>query len=288
MITLENLVKKRSHFQLEVDQLTLYPGIHLLVGHNGSGKSTLLNLLATATSPDAGKIHYHHRSVKDKLPAIRADIGYLPTKTTVYDHMTGRKFLTYMSQLKSMDNQALINELISTLEIEPLLKRKIRKMSHGQKQKLGLAQALLGKPRYVFLDEPLIYLDIHERHLFTNVIGMLSRDTLFIIATHELNEWAGVADQVLWLDQGQLTFSGSIQQWLAAPQAKQVYELNIDAHQLPLVQTHYSCIHSQLIDDQNATVKIFVEKGSPPFMHARQAQVTMEDAYYIRTQNTIT
>ncbi|MGD6778903.1 ATP-binding cassette domain-containing protein [Sutcliffiella horikoshii] len=281
MIRLNNIYWKYKHFTLEIDELTLQPGITILVGNNGSGKSTLLHLLATATRAPRGTIFYHEDTMDTDLPLVRSKIGFVPTGVELYPDFTPVKLLMYMAQLKGLGKDysiRQIEELMSVFHLQDVKKKKIKKLSQGMQQRLALAQAFLGKPSYIFLDEPLNFLDIHERKSLLNYVAKLSPHCVILVATHELNEWGPVCNRVLWMYQGRVIYSGSKLMW------KQHLPLKIWTGELQ--DNLYENFSSQHLIVYAGRVKdklsIRCASNTKPVLGFVEAQPTMEDAFFIR------
>ncbi|MGB8001375.1 MAG: ATP-binding cassette domain-containing protein, partial [Anaerobacillus sp.] len=213
MIQVQNVKHSRKNFSLSIPELTLGKGITILVGKNGSGKSTLLQLLATALKPQQGSIEYGGKTVDHSLPFIRKNIGFLPTGIELYEEMKIKRFLRYMSELKGVGDQDAVDQTMMALQILKNKREKIKTLSQGMKQRVGIAQAILDCPPILLLDEPLNYLDSRERKNVVSLLSRYSQKRLVLIATHELNEWEDIADDVIWLQDGRLLFDGSIQRW---------------------------------------------------------------------------
>ncbi|NLP52266.1 ABC transporter ATP-binding protein [Bacillus sp. RO1] len=281
MIKLDNIYWKYKHFTLEIDDLTLQTGITILVGNNGSGKSTLLHLLATATRAPRGTIHYHDDTMDSALALVRSRIGFVPTGVELYPDFTPLKLLMYMAQLKGLRkdfSMRQIDELLKVFHLEDVKKKKVKKLSQGMQQRLALAQAFLGKPEYIFLDEPLNFLDIHERKSLLNYVAKLAPHCVILVATHELNEWEPVCNKVIWMYQGKVVYSGSKLMW---------------KHQLPLkvwtgelqdsLYEHFSTQHL-IVYAGRVKDKLTVRCASTikPVHGFIEAPPTMEDAFFIR------
>lgn len=214
MIEIENLFFQRKEFQLSIRKLSLRSGITLLVGRNGAGKSTLLQLLATALLPAAGEIRYGGKRTSDDLPMIRSQIGFLPAGIELYEEMTPRKFLQYLVELKGVQERAEVDRLLGEFGLLALQNKKIAKLPYGMRQRLAVAQALIGSPAYLFLDEPLNYLDTMERRHVVSLLNRYARNRCAVVSTHDFQEWEDQADSILWLDRGEVRFHDSLAKWV--------------------------------------------------------------------------
>ncbi|WP_226682317.1 ABC transporter ATP-binding protein [Sutcliffiella horikoshii] len=281
MIRLNHIFWKYKHFSLEIDELTLHPGITILVGNNGSGKSTLLHLLATATRAPRGTIYYQDDTMDTDLPLVRSKIGFVPTGVELYPDFTPVKLLMYMAQLKGLSkdySMRQIEELISVFHLQDVKKKKIKRLSQGMQQRLALAQAFLGKPSYIFLDEPLNFLDIHERKSLLNYVAKLAPHCVILVATHELNEWGPVCNSVLWMYQGRVVYSGSKLMWTQQLPLK-VWTGELQDSLYENFSSQHLIVYAGRVKDQLA---VRCASNVKPILGFVEAQPTMEDAFFIR------
>ncbi|MBE3553644.1 MAG: ABC transporter ATP-binding protein [Thermicanus sp.] len=213
MIDIDQLVFAQNEFQLEIPRLTLHAGITLLVGRNGAGKSTFLQLLATALLPDQGEIRYGGRRITKDLPLIRSQIGFLPTGIELYDEMTPRRFLRYLVELKGVHDRGVVENLLKKFDLLKVEHRKIGKLPQGLRQRIALAQAWIGSPTYLFLDEPMNDLDTRERKHLVSLLNRYARNRCVVASTHDFQEWEDQADRILWIDRGKVRFHDSLEKW---------------------------------------------------------------------------
>jgi ABC-2 type transport system ATP-binding protein len=198
-------------------------GITYVVGENGAGKSTLLKLIATAIKPSTGLINYT-KLIRDEkvgthrlqltIEEVRKVIGFMPQHFTGHAEMTVERYLTYMAFHKGIPHtqvKALLNAWLNDSNLLKRKRKKLRHLSGGERQKVGLIQALLNKPRICILDEPFEGLDTKEKLFFKRVIQRLSFHSVVIISTHLLEEIDQSEDNsVLYLEKGELHFYGGV------------------------------------------------------------------------------
>ncbi|MCA0986713.1 ABC transporter ATP-binding protein [Guptibacillus algicola] len=276
MISIDQITYNRKGFSLTIPTMQLNAGITILVGKNGAGKSTFLQLLATALKPHRGSITYGRKTVGEALPFIRKQIGFLPTGVELYEEMKTRQFLTYMSELKGISTDKAVETSIQAMKLEDVKKTKIKSLSQGMKQRVGIAQALLDTPSFLLLDEPLNYLDSQERK---NVVSLLSRygkSKLVLVATHDLNEWEEIADHIIWLSDGQVLFDGPLTLW--KNNSGRVWEGRVKQHEISSLDFNRITYMKRSKDD--VIVKYISE--SKPFETFTLTTTTIEDAYFIR------
>ena len=199
---------------LEAIDLQVEPGeCFVLVGHNGAGKTTLLKLMLGLTRPSSGEVR-----VLAEDPAGRAfvnrrqTLGYLPESASFYPHLTGLELLRYYARLKAVSD-ADVDQRLQQVGLHEAAAAYLNTYSKGMRQRLGLAQAILGAPKLLFLDEPTTGLDPLLRRDFYQIINELrTQGTTVVISSHALNEVEARADRVAVVKQGKLLACGSIQE----------------------------------------------------------------------------
>lgn len=216
-------VSKQYGSKIAVDRISLklHKGVYGLLGANGAGKTTLMRLLCGILKPTSGSISLNGAvasaaeaagtSVDVTEEEYRACLGYLPQDFGYYPDFSGMKFLLYMAALKGLDaGQAKKRavELLDLVGLSEVCKKKIKTYSGGMKQRLGIAQALLGDPRLIILDEPTAGLDPKERVRFRNLIGELGKENIVLLSTHIVSDIEHIADTVLMMKDGQLIYQG--------------------------------------------------------------------------------
>jgi ABC-2 type transport system ATP-binding protein len=198
----------------EVD-LTLERGITGLLGPNGAGKTTLLSILATVNEPDAGRVSVFGLDPRDAAERveIRRRLGYLPQELGYHRHFTVAAFLDYVAILKEItDRRRRAEEVARVLDAVGLERRartRIRALSGGMRQRLGIAQALLGQPGLLILDEPTAGLDPEQRLRSRELLSDLPGDPVIVLSTHQADDIAAICPKVIVLLNGRVRFTGS-------------------------------------------------------------------------------
>ncbi|MBW6438080.1 ABC transporter ATP-binding protein [Actinoplanes hulinensis] len=220
-------------------------GVTGLLGPNGAGKSTLLRCLATALGPDSGSIRV--RGFDPAVPAqrteVRRRIGYLPQNPGLYPNFTAYDLLDYVAVLKEITDtrqrRAEVRRVLDEVELTDRAKTKVRKLSGGMRQRLGLAQALLGDPELLILDEPTVGLDPEQRMLFRALISRIGERRTVLLSTHQTEDVGALCERVVVMSGGRVVFEGSPRElagvadgqvWLSEspPQGNTAYWRNAD------------------------------------------------------------
>jgi ABC-2 type transport system ATP-binding protein len=200
---------------LDAIDLTLERGITGLLGPNGAGKTTLLSVLATVSEPDAGRVSVFGLDPGDAAERveIRRRLGYLPQELGYHRHFTVAAFLDYVAILKEItDRRRRAEEVAMVLTVTGLEDRarsRIRTLSGGMRQRLGIAQALLGAPDLLILDEPTAGLDPEQRLRFRELLSELPGDPAIVLSTHQADDIAAICPRVIVLLNGQVRFAGT-------------------------------------------------------------------------------
>lgn len=256
-------------------------GIYGLLGPNGAGKSTLMKMITQNTAPTSGEILADGKSPREMGKDYRRLLGFMPQQQTVYPDFTLTRFLYYMAGLKGIPKKVAapqISELISRVNLTEYSRMKLGGFSGGMRQRALLAQALLGDPKIVVLDEPTAGLDPKERISLRNLIAETALDRIVIIATHVVPDIEFISKEVLILNKGKLTDSGTPAE-LCTKINNKVYELLIDRDELPKIQREMR-VANITHEDERLCVRVLSD--SAPDIEHRAAAPTLEDLYLYR------
>jgi ABC-2 type transport system ATP-binding protein len=190
-------------------------GITGLLGPNGAGKTTLLRMMATVLAPDSGELHllgWDPRQADERL-AIRRRLGYMPQEPGFHRSFTAFEFVDYVAILKEMIDRRSrhdeVRRVLSLVGLEQVSDRKIRALSGGMRRRVALAQALLGDPDLLVLDEPTAGLDPEQRLRFREIVSERSADRTVVLSTHQTEDVAALCPRVLVMDDGRALFDGT-------------------------------------------------------------------------------
>ncbi len=195
--------------------LTVHAGERLvMIGHNGAGKTTLMKLMLGLTRPSSGQVQVLGGDPASSSTSQRQALGYVPESVAFHSAMKGREVLAFYAGLKGV-SAAEYNDILARVGLEEAANRRVSTYSKGMRQRLGLAQAMLGEPQLLFLDEPTSGLDPSLRRQFYELIDTLSRSgTTSLISSHSLNEVEARADRIAILKNGALLACGTIAELL--------------------------------------------------------------------------
>ena len=186
-----------------------------LFGHNGAGKTTMMKLILGVISPSRGKVEVMGMAPDSKEAwHCRSKVGYLPENVSFYDQLTGFEVLTYFAKLKGFTNQAAkkqVTDLLEQVGITHAMKRQVKTYSKGMRQRLGLAQAFIGQPKLLLLDEPTVGLDpIATRDFYNTVDQLKSNGSSVILCSHVLPGVEQHIDRAMIMSTGQLLAMGTL------------------------------------------------------------------------------
>jgi ABC-2 type transport system ATP-binding protein len=196
----------------------LAPGITGLLGPNGAGKTTLLRILATVLAPDRGRV-----SVLDHDPAVGADrlwirrqLGYMPQEPGFYRSFSAFEFIDYVAILKEMTERrarhAEVRRVLELADLGSVMQRPIKALSGGMRRRVALAQALLGDPALLVLDEPTAGLDPEQRLRFRQLLSHLAEDRTIVLSTHQTEDVSALCHRVVVMNEGARLFDGTVRE----------------------------------------------------------------------------
>jgi ABC-type multidrug transport system ATPase subunit len=192
--------------------LHLDPGITGLLGPNGAGKSTLMRIIATVAKPSAGSLRWDGTELRHSPDVLRRELGYLPQDAGVYPQLSAVEFLRYVAALKGLPARTSarqIDLLIEQLNLTGARSRPLGGFSGGMRQRVAIAQALLGDPQLIVVDEPTVGLDPEERVRFRDLISELGRERIVLLSTHIVSDVEAAASRIVIMNQGRICADGT-------------------------------------------------------------------------------
>lgn len=219
MLELSGISKKyKDKTALTQVTVTLKPGIYGLLGPNGAGKSTLMNIITGNIRPTAGHVLWEGKEIGELGADFRSLIGYAPQQQGLYDAFSGRRFLSYMGALKGISRKEMSSEIdrvLAYVNMGEAADRTVGTYSGGMKQRILVAQAILGNPKLIVLDEPTAGLDPKERVRVRELIRTLSGDRIILVSTHVVSDIAPIAKEIILLKEGNIVDQGTVEELCA-------------------------------------------------------------------------
>jgi ABC-2 type transport system ATP-binding protein len=263
-----------------LDQVTLQinPGMFGLLGPNGAGKTTLLRIIATLLKPTHGRVTVDGFDVSDRRQkwVIKQFLGFLPQELGLYNGLSPAEFLDYIATLKNLHNPHVraeaVAQVMALTGLRTVAHQRIGTLSGGMKRRVGIAQALLGDPQLLIVDEPTAGLDPEERVRFRNLLAGLATERIVILSTHIVEDIAATCNMMAVLDQGRVRFHGAPSALIAAAEG-QAWEVEIPLNQSPPVSW---CIASRMLAAESLRLRVV---GEQPDQSARPVVPTLEEAY---------
>ena len=255
------------------------PGIYGLLGPNGAGKSTLMNLITCNLKATSGDIRYGNALIQVMGKEYRSKLGFMPQQQNIYPRFTVERFLMYMAGLKGLGSSEARNETDRLLEMVNLTadrKKRLGELSGGMKQRALLAQALLGKPEIIILDEPTAGVDPKERIQMRNIISQVGFSCIIMIATHVVPDVQFIAKEILLLGKGQIIDSGTPTALQGKREGK-VYEITTDEEHFQEVCRKYRTVQ-RTRDGEEITLRV-VSDSRPAAEESKVVRPDLEDLY---------
>lgn len=253
--------------------ITLTPGIWGLLGANGAGKSTLIKLLSTVLRPTKGDVKFNGHSIWDRAPNYLRQLGVLPQAFGYYPNFRVVDFLQFMAAAKEIPARQTCNSILWALSVTNLSSKrdlKIKELSGGMRQRLGIAQALLGDPTVLILDEPTVGLDPEERIIFRKLLTTLAHDRIILLSTHIVQDVDAIADHLIVMESGQALLNGHPEELLRLIHGWVWECADIDDSQF---------VVSNIRHDQNGGTIYRVVSSQPPQPDAKGVCASLEDLY---------
>ena len=287
MITIRSLRKTYSNGVRALDDITLdIPrGMFGLLGPNGAGKSSLMRTLATLQDADSGSATMDdgHGGSIDMLrekDAVRRQLGYLPQDFGVYPKVSAEDLLTHFAVLKGLTargpRKETVEGLLKQVNLWDARKRKLGTYSGGMRQRFGIAQALLGQPRLVIVDEPTAGLDPEERNRFLNLLAEIGENVAVILSTHIVEDVTDLCQRMAIMNKGQVLLAGQPADAIAAL-AGQVWRRSVDKAALPQYLAQHQVLSTRLVGGQ-PMIHVFSE--SDPGDGFERIDAGLEDVYF--------
>ncbi|MGO9604435.1 MAG: ABC transporter ATP-binding protein [Candidatus Binataceae bacterium] len=262
--------------------LTIPEGMFGLLGPNGAGKSTLMRIIATLLDPDSGTIHLGDLDVLREHQELRKVLGYLPQEFGVYPHTTAQEMLDHLALLKGMVNTKQRKEAVAALlnrtNLYPHRNQALTGFSGGMRQRFGIAQALLGNPRLLIVDEPTAGLDPSERNRLYNLLSELSEKVIVILSTHIVQDVMELCSNMAIIHLGKVLFAGSPDMAVKSLDGC-IWQKSITKDELTGYAQRFRVISNRLVGGRPL---IHVYSAEPPGDGFAQVSPDLEDVFFSR------
>ncbi len=260
--------------------LTIGTGMFGLLGPNGAGKSTLMRTIATLQDADAGTILFDGINVSENKQGLRKQLGYLPQEFGVPSHVTAEDFLNHIAVLKGIDNNSVRKDAVAYLlnhtNLYSVRNKRLDTFSGGMKQRFGIAQALVGNPKLIIVDEPTAGLDPEERNRFHNLLSEIGENIVVILSTHIVDDVSDLCQRMAIINNGRLLL---VDDPIAAMKSKQgkIWRKLIGKQERVDYREKFTVISETLFAGR---VNIAVYSERDPGNGFKAVEPTLEDVYF--------
>jgi len=281
-LKIENLSKTYSNGvqALKNINLNIPSGMFGLLGPNGAGKSTLMRTIATLQEADNGSITFNDVDVLKNKDGVRKMLGYLPQEFGLDPKVNAEDMLDHFAALKGITNTKERKELVNNLLIHTNLydnrKKKLGGYSGGMKQRFGIAQALIGKPQLIIVDEPTAGLDPGERNRFHNLLSEIGENIVVILSTHIVDDVTDLCSNMAIINKGELRFAGKPNEAINQIQGK-IWKKEINKNEITKLKETHKIISSKLSSGKTI---IRVYNDTAPDSSFNMAEPDLEDVYF--------
>ena len=277
-LVIDKICKSYKQNKALIDfSLTMTPGIYALLGPNGSGKSTLMNIMTDNLKSDSGTITYDGKDIRKMGRDYLSLLGYMPQYPGMYPQFTAEEYMFYIAALKGVkDPAAQIGEILGEVELLDVSRKRISSFSGGMKQRLALAQAVLGDPKILILDEPTAGLDPKQRIAIRNYISRIAFDKIVLIATHVVSDVEYIARDVEMLKKGVIVDNAPPDE-LTEKISGKVFRVNTAQKDVTEYQRKFKVTNISKEDSGGVYLRILSDKA--PAEDAIAVSPTLEDYY---------
>ena len=286
-LTIKNLSKTYKNGVKALDNVSLAipRGMYGLLGPNGAGKSTLMRTLATLQEPDSGSIFLGELDVLRQKEEVRRRLGYLPQEFGVYPRISAQDMLSHLALLKGVthagERKQVVAAMLHRCNLYDVRKKALTSFSGGMRQRFGIAQALIGNPQLLIVDEPTAGLDPGERNRFYNLLAEVGEQVIVILSTHIVEDVMDLCTDMAIIHQGKVLYQGAPQSAISELSGR-IWQRSIEKSELAQYESTFRVVSNKLV-------------GGRPFLHVfgEQApgegflpsQPDLEDVFFTKIRN---
>ena len=260
--------------------LTISNGMFGLLGPNGAGKSSLMRTLACLQEADAGELFLDDINIREQPNALRKVLGYLPQEFGVYPRITAEQLLDHLCVLKGIGNsrtrKELVHHLLQKVNLYDKRNKSVKAFSGGMKQRVGIAQALIGEPKLIIVDEPTAGLDPGERNRFHNLLADVGQDVIVLLSTHIVDDVRELCTHMAIMNHGAIVFNGAPEEAISSIKG-QVWEKQITRSELDQYKQSHNVISDKMV--AGAPI-IHVLNDSSPGNDFKSVPPNLEDVFF--------
>ena len=297
MLRISNLTHTYPNGTRALDDVNLDipAGMFGLLGPNGAGKSSLMRCLATLQVPSSGGIRFGDLDVLTEPEALRATLGYLPQDFGVYPRVSAEDLLDHLAVLKGIGSRGerrdTVESLLNQVNLWSVRKKAVAGYSGGMRQRFGIAQALIGNPRLIIVDEPTAGLDPEERNRFNNLLSEIGEQVVVILSTHIVDDVTDLCPRAAILVGGRIVETGAPGELITALRGR-VWQTCIDKSALEGARQRHAVIATRLRAGQTVIRVMSEVPGLPPGPGFEPVETGLEDVYFatlhrLRTASTM-
>lgn len=268
---------------LDKVSLTIGKGLFGLLGPNGAGKSSLMRTIAGLQNADSGSIFLNDINVLEDPQEVRKVLGYLPQEFGVYPRITAWQLLDHLAVLKGVSQKSerkeLVGYLLEKVNLYDKRNKSVKGFSGGMKQRIGIAQALIGDPQLIIVDEPTAGLDPGERNRFHNLLADVGTEVIVILSTHIVDDVRELCPQMAVMNKGRIVYHGAPEQAIS-DLSGQVWQKQIRREELEMHRDRYQLISEKLIAGRPL---IHILSSENPGDGFQQVEPSLEDVFFTRT-----
>ena len=281
-LVLKNLSKTYPNNVKALDDVSIEikSGMFGLLGPNGAGKSSLMRTIATLQEADSGSIFFDDLNILDNTKEFRQNLGYLPQEFGVYPRITAEQLLDHIATLKGIsiksERKELVEYLLQKVNLYDKRNKNVKGFSGGMKQRIGIAQSLIGNPKVLIVDEPTAGLDPGERNRFYDLLSDVGEDVIVLLSTHIVDDVRELCTQMAIMNFGQIVFSGAPDDGINELKGK-VFEKQIAKSELDSYKDNHKVISNKLIAGKPV---IHILNDKAPDKSFKKIDPSLEDVFF--------